>query len=66
MQLQEELVGTENKIAYSRQYYNDIVMKFNIKIEKFPNNLLAKTLGFNQKELFETKSKEREPVKVNL
>lgn len=66
LQLQEELVGTENKIAYSRQYYNDMVMKFNIKIEKFPNNLIAKTLGFNQKELFETKGKEREPVKVDL
>jgi len=39
MQLQEELTGTENKIAYSRQHYNDMVMTFNTKIQTFPNNV---------------------------
>ncbi len=66
MQLQEELSGTENKIAYSRQFYNDSVMAFNIAIQKFPNNIFANMLSFKQEELFKTEGKEREPVKVDF
>ena len=46
--LQEELTGTENKIAYSRQHYNDVVMVFNTKIETFPNNMFANMLNFKK------------------
>ena len=48
MQLQEELTGTENKIAYSRQHYNDIVMVFNTKIETFPNSIFVNMLNFKK------------------
>ncbi|MFH1331772.1 MAG: LemA family protein [archaeon] len=64
--LQEELSGTENKIAYSRQFYNDSVMVFNAKIKVFPNNMFANMLGFKDREFFKTEGKEREPVKVEF
>ena len=66
LQLQEELSGTENKIAYSRQHYNDIVMVFNTKIETFPNNMFANTLNFKKEALFEAAEEERKNVKVNF
>ena len=66
LQLQEELSGTENKIAYSRQHYNDIVMAFNTKIETFPNNFINKLLNFTKKELFDTPEEERKNVKVQF
>lgn len=64
--LQEELAGTENKIAYSRQYYNDSVMSFNTKIQVFPTNIFAGILGFKKEEFFKTEGKERESVKVKF
>ncbi|MBI4448162.1 LemA family protein [Candidatus Woesearchaeota archaeon] len=66
MQLQEELTGTENKIAYARQYYNDIVMAFNTKIETFPNNIFANMLSFKQESLFQATEAERKNVKVQF
>lgn len=66
LQLQEELSGTENKIAYARQFYNDIVMRFNNKIEVFPNNLFSRILGFKETESFEATSEERKNVKVKF
>ena len=66
LQLQEELTGTENKVSYSRQHYNDIVMKFNNKIQVFPNNFLANTLGFKEKELFTATESERKNIKVQF
>jgi LemA protein len=66
MQLQEELSGMESKIAYARQFYNDMVMRFNTKIQKFPNNILANMFGFKENEFFETAGKERENVKVSF
>ena len=66
MQLQEELTGTENKISYARQHYNDIVMLFNNRIQTFPSNVFASMFGFKPKESFETASTEREPVKVKF
>lgn len=66
MQLQEEITGTENKISYSRQHYNDIVMVFNTKIETFPNNVFSNMLNFKQEKLFEAKEAERKNVKVKF
>ncbi len=65
-QLQEELVGTENKVSYARQNYNDTVMLYNTKRESFPSNIIASMFGFEKKDLFETDKKEREPVRVSF
>ena len=66
MQLQEELSGTENKIAYSRQFYNDNVQEFNREIQQFPTNFVASMFKYKEKEFFKTKGVEREPVKVSF
>ncbi|MEF3280924.1 MAG: LemA family protein [Elusimicrobiota bacterium] len=67
-QLMEELTSTENKISFSRQFYNDITTKFNTQIELFPTNMIAGILGFKHFELFEIPkdSQERETPKVDL
>jgi LemA protein len=66
-QLQEELTGTENKIAFSRQYYNDVVTAYNTKIQQFPSSILANMGGFKMRELFEIESPAvRESVKVDF
>jgi len=64
--LQEELSGTESKIAYSRQFYNDNVMVYNTKIQQFPTNVIAGMFNFTQKEFFKTEGTERENVKVSF
>jgi len=65
--LQEELSGTESKIAYARQFYNDQVMKFNMKQQVFPSNIIAGMFGFKIKEYFEIGEAEaRAPVKVSF
>lgn len=65
--LQEELVSTENRIGFARQFYNDIATKFNISQQVFPTNLVAVMLGFKQSELFEiTDASERELPKVDI
>ncbi len=64
--LQEELSGTESKIAYSRQFYNDSVMKFNTKVEMFPSNLIASVFNFKQKDYFEIDEVSREAVEVKF
>jgi len=67
LMLQEELAGTEGKIAYARQFYNDSVMKFNIKQQVFPANIVAKMFNFREKEYFEIEEPEaRGPVKVEF
>jgi LemA protein len=67
LMLQEELAGTEGKIAYARQFYNDTVMKFNTKQQVFPSNVIANMFGFKEKEYFEIEEPEaREPVKVEF
>jgi len=65
-QLQEELSGTESKIAYARQFYNDNVMEFNQAIQVFPKNIFAKMFGYVAKEFFATSEKERGNVKVEF
>jgi len=65
--LQEELTSTENKISFSRQFYNDSVLKLNNKIQMFPSNIIAGMTGFKEGDFFETKTaEEREPVKVSF
>ena len=64
--LQEELSGTESKIAYSRQFYNDSVMGYNEALEVFPKNIFAKMFGFKQEEFFGAEEKERKNVKVEF
>jgi LemA protein len=65
--LQEELTSTENKISFSRQYYNDSVLKYNNQIQMFPSNVVANMGGFKQGEFFEVKEEaERAVPKVNL
>ncbi|MDY0088157.1 MAG: LemA family protein [Coriobacteriia bacterium] len=66
MMLQEELSGTEGKIAYARQFYNDSVMSFNTAIQSFPANLVAGMLGFVQQDYFEIEVEAREAVKVEF
>jgi LemA protein len=67
MQLTEELTTTENKVAFSRQAYNDSVLAYNNKREVFPNNLFAGIFGFSEAALFEIESPvEREAPKVQF
>ncbi|MFH1187058.1 MAG: LemA family protein [Candidatus Levyibacteriota bacterium] len=65
-QLQDELSDTENKIAYSRQFYNSNVMEFNTKIKIFPNVLFANLLKFKEAEFFAANEAEKKPVKVSF
>lgn len=65
--LQEELSQTENKISYSRQFYNDSVTMYNTKLEVVPSNIVAGLFGFKHEELFKVDSEEaRKNVKVDF
>ncbi|MEW6202067.1 MAG: LemA family protein [bacterium] len=65
--LQEELTSTENKISFARQFYNDSVMKYNIRIQSVPANIFAGMFGFREEKLFELEDKaEREVPKVSF
>jgi LemA protein len=65
--LQEELSGTENKIAFARQHYNETAMRFNTKIEQFPSNLVAGMFSFETADYFEIEDpEEREVPKVEF
>ena len=64
--LQEELSATEGKISYSRQFYNDTVMKYNTKIEQFPTSILAGIKKMAHREYFQTDEASREVPKVQF
>ena len=64
--LQDELSDTENKIAYSRQFYNSNVLDFNTKLQIFPNVLFAKILNFKPAQFFGATEEERKNVKVSF
>ena len=65
--LQEQLTSTENKIAFSRQYYNDSVLNYNNKTQMFPSNVVAGMTGFKAGEFFEvTVPEEKEVPKVSF
>jgi len=66
LKLQEELTTTENQIAFARQFYNDIVMRYNTKIQSFPTNLIAGMFGFKPEEFFEIPEGEKEAPEVDL
>lgn len=66
LQLQKELSDTEDKVAYSRQYYNTTVLDYNTRIRTFPNTVLNELLGFPEKEFFGATEAERKAVKVNF
>lgn len=67
LSLQEELSSTENKVGFARQFYNDQVQTFNIKIESVPSNIIAGMFNFKQAEFFEIETPaEREAPKVQF
>ena len=67
LEMQEELRNTENKISFSRQFYNDSVTMYNTKLEVFPSNLIAGWFKFTAESLFAAESEEaRKNVKVNF
>ena len=66
-ELQTELTNTENKISYSRQFYNDTVTMYNTKLEVFPSNIIASMFHFTAETLFEVDNQEaRKNVKVDF
>jgi LemA protein len=65
--LMEELTTTENQITFARQFYNDITTTYNTKLEMFPTNLVAASMGFKLFPLFQVKdASERETPTVDL
>jgi LemA protein len=67
MQLQEELASTENKVAFSRQAFNDSVLQYNNSAQNFPNNFIAGTFGFELASFLEIEAPEmREAPKVSF
>ena len=66
LELQKQLSETEDSLQLARRYYNATVRDFNNKIEVFPNNIIAKPLGFDQREFFEVAGEEKENVKVDF
>lgn len=66
MALQTELSGTEDKIAYSRQFYNDTVQMYNTAIMKFPSNIIANMFGFKEEPFFSIDENEKQDVKVQF
>lgn len=66
LNLQSQLAETEDKIAYSRQFYNDTVLMYNNKIQMFPSNLLARQFNFTEAEFFEVEESARSVPKVQF
>jgi LemA protein len=66
LQLQDELTHTEDKIAYSRQHYNDVVLRFNNTIETFPGVIFARMMGKMEKEMLQIPEESREVPKVSF
>ena len=64
--LQGQLKETEDKIAYSRQFYNDTVLMYNNKIQMFPSNLVANQFNFTEAEFFEIPEAEKEVPEVKF
>lgn len=66
LRLQEELTTTENQIAFARQYYNDLVMRFNVRQEVFPSNMIAQFFNFKPGEFFSVPEAEKAVPRVDL
>ena len=66
LDLQAQLKETEDKITYSRQFYNDSVLKYQNKIESFPSNIIANMFGFKAFKFYEADEKDKETPKVQF
>jgi Uncharacterized conserved protein len=66
IELQKQLTETENKISFSRLFYNDVVMEYNNAIQMFPSNVIAGIFRFCQEPFFHVDEKEKENIDVNL
>jgi LemA protein len=66
MRLQEELSATENKIAFARQFYNDVVMDYNATIQQFPQTIIASMFNFKARDFFTAPAEEKEAPKVKF
>ncbi|MBI2442770.1 MAG: LemA family protein [Candidatus Levybacteria bacterium] len=64
--LQDELSDTENKIAYSRQFYNSTVLDYNTKIAVFPNMIIASLFNFKAEQFFAATEEEKKEIKVQF
>ena len=65
-ELQAQLSQTEDKIAYSRQFYNDTVLMYNNKCQTFPSNIIASLFGFKEADFFEAAGEARSVPKVEF
>jgi len=66
LKLQEELAHTENKISFARQFYNDVVMDYNNRVQMFPSNIVAGMFGFKPAEFYTVPEAERATPKVQF
>lgn len=66
LDLQKQLKDTEDKISFSRQFYNDTTMKYNINIIKIPASIIANLFGFKSRPYFKTEGEEREKIEVKF
>ena len=66
LQLQDELSDTENKIQAARRFYNGNVRDFNIKIQVFPTNMIAESLGFKKYDFFQAEAGEKQNVQIKF
>jgi LemA protein len=65
-QLQEELTSTENKIAYVRGHYNDVVANYNAQTQQFPSSLVAGSFGFQPRDFLKAADTDKEVPQVKL
>lgn len=65
-ELQRQLEDTEDKVAYSRQFYNSNVLEYNAKVKIFPSNILAQAFNFKEVEFFEASEEERKKIEVKF
>ena len=66
LNLQEEITTSEDRIAYARQFYNDSVVSYNTRIQRFPTVMLASAFNFERRELFDAAPEDTEPVQVQF
>ena len=64
--LQEQLTSTENRIAFARQHYNELVRQYNTSLAEFPRNLVAGTFGFSSAQMFAAEAGDRANVQVKV
>lgn len=65
-ELQRQLEDTEDKIAYSRQFFNTNILEYNTSVKTFPNNLIASMFNFKEESFFEATENEKKDIKVKF